>query len=166
MLLAFHMYNIQRPTCRNNKNWTRNQFGRPMILTLCSFFLVVYWFCVSENFLLYLAKAKYHCWPLHASRKIVIIDKYTKEHLTLTSKFDLDFWPWPQYRLKGNKTFDLKFKATRDLELWPWLRELTLTFDLDLKSRSKTTKRWHQNRNKNNFWLFDFDLRPWPTIPA
>ena len=68
-------------------------------------------------------------------------------HLTLTFELEASIW----------------LKLQSNTWPWPWPRALTLTFDLDLKSRLKTTKRWHQNRIKKNFWLFDLDLWP-PTL--
>ena len=50
-----------------------------------------------------------------------------------------------------HQTFDL------DLGLWPWPQALTLTFHLDLKASSKTTKL----TTKHDLLPFDLDL--WPT---
>ncbi len=80
-------------------------------------------------------------------QKDVMTDKYTKEHLTFTSNFDLDldFWPWPQNRLKGRK---IDFKA-HFISIWSW----PLTYDLDLQTQSSQGQDWpscKKSRSKVN----------------
>ncbi len=88
-------------------------------------FLGVYWFCVSQDFLLYLAKPSAIINHYAPVEKDVMTDKGIKEHLTLTSTLtmadDHDLWPWPWSKLKDLEMWrqNTVFGAPFDLDLWP-----------------------------------------------